>query len=256
MDLREARVVLRERRLLDVLDLAVRFLVSHAVPYAVVSAFVLVPCAVATVMLATHLGFTQGLMFALALSAFAEVPFTVLGSRLVFEQEVSFGQVFKTAFRRTPAVLVTRGLVAIAATLGATMFVLPGIWLAVSFFYVTEIVALEEASVGTAMSRAQRMLSGRFGDAMLAWMLLGALHLGATWLGDRALASILTDLFQITAPPKIGDPDGGVLGLVAYWMVVPYVTTARLFAYLDLRTRTEGWDVQVRFAALARKEAP
>ena len=254
MDLREARVVLRERRILDVLDLALRFVVAHAVPYLVVSAFVVVPCAVATVMVATHQGFTQGLMFALALSALAEVPFTVLGSRLVFEHEVSFGQVLRASLRRAPAVLVTRGLVATAALLGLAVVILPGVWVAASFFFVSEIAVLEEAGVGTAMSRAQRMLSGRFGDAMVAWMLLGALHLGATWLGDRALASQLNDLLQISPPPKIGDPDGGMLGLVAFWLAVPYLTTARLFAYLDLRTRTEGWDVQVRFAALAQRE--
>lgn len=46
MDLREVRVVLRERRLLDVLDLAIRFLVAHALPYATLSAIVLVPSGV------------------------------------------------------------------------------------------------------------------------------------------------------------------------------------------------------------------
>jgi len=254
MDLREARVVLRERRLLDVLDLAVRFLVAHAAPYAVLSAFVLVPCGVATVMIAAHAGFAWALTFALALAALAEVPFTVLGSRLVFESDVSFAQVLRTSLRRAPLVLVTRLIVFVAAAIGGTMLLLPGIWVAVSFLYVTEIVALEEAGVGTAMSRAQRMLQGRFGDALVAWMLLGGIHLGATWLGDRALATVLADLFQITPPAKLGDPDGGVLGLVAFWLALPYVTTARLFSYLDLRTRTEGWDVQVRFAALARRE--
>lgn len=253
MDLLEARVVLRERRLLDVLDLALRFLVSHALPYAVLSAFVLVPCGVLTVMLAVHQGFGQGLAFALALSTVAEIPFTLLGSRLVFEPQVSLWQVFKTSLRRLPTVLVARGLVALAVMFGATMFVLPGVWMAVTFFYVTEVAVLEQASVGTAMSRAQRILTGRFGDAVLAWGILGVLHLGATWLGDRALATVLEELFQISAPPKIGDPGGGVLGLCAFWLAVPYVTTARLFAYLDLRTRTEGWDVQVRFAALARR---
>lgn len=254
MDLREARVVLRERRLLDVFDLALRFLVAHAAPYLVVSAFVLVPAAVATVIVATHQGFTQALAFALALSTVAEIPFTVLGSRLVFEHEVSFRQVARASLRRAPAVLVARGLSAMAAFLGLAIFVLPGVWVAVSFFFVTEIVALEEAGVGTALSRAQRMLSGRFGDAFLCWLLLSGLQLGATWLGDRALAALLRDLLQISPPAAIGDPDGGVLGLVAFWLVLPYVTTARLFSYLDLRTRTEGWDVQVRFAALARRD--
>jgi hypothetical protein len=255
MDLREVRVVLRERRLLDVLDLAVRFLVSHAAPYAVVSAFVLVPAGVITVMIAAHAGFGWALAAALVLSALAEVPFTLLGSRLVFESDVSYGPVFRNSLRRAPVVLLTRSLAFVAAAIGATMFLLPGVWISITFLYLTEVVALEGAGVSPAMTRAQRMLTGRFGDALLAWMALGGIHLGATWVGDRALAIVLGELFQITPPAPLGEPDGGVLGLVAFWLAVPYVATARLFSYIDLRTRTEGWDVQVRFGALAQRDA-
>jgi hypothetical protein len=255
MDLREARVVLRERRLLDVLDLALRFQLAHAGPYAVVAALVLVPAAVATVVVATHRGFVAGLAFAVALSSVAEVPLTVLGSRLVFERDVSYSQVFMTSLRRAPIALLARGLVAMTALLGLATFVLPGLWVAARFLYVTEVVALEEAGVGVAMSRAQRMIRGHFGDAMLACLSLAGLHAGATWLGDRALVDLLTDLLQVGAPPPIGEAEGGVLGLLAFWAALPFMATARLFAYLDLRTRTEGWDVQVRFAALARRSA-
>ena len=31
--------------------------------------------------------------------------------------------------------------------------------------------------------------------------------------------------------------------------------TTRFFVYLDVRTRAEGWDIQTRFAALARRDA-
>lgn len=250
MDLRDARVVLRERRLLDVLDLAIRFLINHAVPYAALSAIVLVPCGVLSLVIAVHSGWALGWTVAILLAALAEIPFTVLGSRLVFTEETPLESVLAASLRKLPRVLFVRILQALATLAGLTVMLLPGVWILVSTLFISEIILLEESTSGAAFSRAQRMLQGRFGDALMVSLLISGLHVGAVWLGDHALSTLLNDLFQITPPPKLGDPGGGVLGLCAFWLFVPYATTARLFAYLDLRTRTEGWDVQVRFAAL------
>jgi hypothetical protein len=253
MDLRDARVVLRERRLLDVLDLSIRFLVSHAAPYAALAAIVLVPCGVLSLVIAVHSGWALGWFVAIVLATFAEIPFTVLGSRLVFTPEISLETVLTLSLKKTPRVLIARFLQAFSILAGLTIMLLPGVWVAVTTVFLTEIIVLEEATVGAAFSRAQRMLNSRFGDALMVALLISGLHAGAVWLGDRALATVFVDLFQITPPPKLGEPGGGVLGLCAYWLFVPYAATARLFAYLDLRTRSEGWDVQVRFAALAHE---
>lgn len=253
LDVRAARVVLRERRLLDVLDLALRFLVAHVVPYAALSAIVLVPCGVATLVVAVQAGWGWAFLLALCLSSLAEVPFTILGSRLVFEPDVALESVLAASLRRVPRVAVVRLLEGVAVVIGATMLLLPALWIVTLFVFVTEIVALEGAGVTASMSRAQRMTTGRFGEAFMVVLAISGLHLVGAWLGDRALASILSDLLQITPPSRLGDPGGGVLALVSYWLLMPYVATARLFAYLDLRTRTEGWDVQVRFAAIARR---
>ena len=47
-----------------------------------------------------------------------------------------------------------------------------------------------------------------------------------------------------------------VLSLLGFWLFVPYVVTARFFVYLDVRTRSEGWDIQTRFLALAARTLP
>lgn len=250
MDLRDARVVLRERRLLDVLDLSIRFLVAHAAPYAALAAIILVPCGVLSLVIAVNSGWALGWLVAILLGAVAEIPFTVLGSRLVFTPEISLEAVLTMSLKKMPRVLIARFLQALAVVMGLSVMLLPGVWIAVTTVFLTEIIVLEEATTGGAFSRAQRMLNSRFGDALMVALLISGLHAGAVWLGDRALATIFIDVFQITPPAKLGEPGGGVLGLCAFWLFVPYAATARLFAYLDLRTRSEGWDVQVRFAAL------
>jgi hypothetical protein len=257
IDLREVRVVLRERRLLDVLDLAIRFLVAHAVPYIVLSAIVLVPCGVLSLVVAVHSGWVLGWLTAIAVATFAEIPFTILGSRLVFTPEAPLEAVLSASVRKAPRLLAAKLLQGVAVLAGTSAFVAPGVWIAATTLFLSEVILLEESTAGAAFSRAQRLVAGRFGDALMTFLLIGGLHALAVWVGDRALGSILADLFQITPPAKLGEPGGGVLGLVAFFLVVPFAATARLFAYLDLRTRTEGWDVQVRFAALAaRREEP
>ena len=49
---------------------------------------------------------------------------------------------------------------------------------------------------------------------------------------------------------EIGDFLGAQPRRVAF---VPYAATVKFLLYLNVRTRAEGWDVQTRFAALARR---
>ncbi len=40
--------------------------------------------------------------------------------------------------------------------------------------------------------------------------------------------------------------------LCGYILSGPYIAVLRLFDYVDARTRQEGWDIQVRFHAIAQ----
>jgi hypothetical protein len=85
----------------------------------------------------------------------------------------------------------------------------------------------------------------------MALLFLSALHVVAVFLGDTVGRSILEDLLEITAPPSIFQAKGGVIALVSFWGFVPFGATCRFLLYINVRTRTEGWDVQTRFAAIA-----
>jgi hypothetical protein len=88
MDLMRAHVALRERPLIDVLDLAVRFCAAHAGAYARLSLAVLAPALAASWGIARIGGWPFGWAAAVLLGAFADAPFVALASRLVFEDTV------------------------------------------------------------------------------------------------------------------------------------------------------------------------
>jgi hypothetical protein len=45
---------------------------------------------------------------------------------------------------------------------------------------------------------------------------------------------------------------GGWAAMIGYLLAGPYTAIARMFDYVDARTRREGWDIQIRFNAIAQ----
>jgi hypothetical protein len=43
---------------------------------------------------------------------------------------------------------------------------------------------------------------------------------------------------------------------VGFHAAIPYLAVARFLGYVDHRTRGDGWDIQLRFMALAAEETP
>jgi hypothetical protein len=251
----EARVVLRDRSVLDVVDLAVRFVVHYGKAYALVSAIVLPPVFLGTWGIAMTLGWGWAWTASLALSPFAAAPFTSLASRLLFEPGSRTGDAMRAATSALPRLVAIRILEALALGVGALFFLLPSIWVWALFLYANEVIVLERAPVGAGLGRLQRLLSGQSGDALMALLFLTALHIVAVFLGDVVGRSIMEDLLEIGAPPSLLDAKGSVLGMLAFWGFVPFGATCRFLLYVNTRTRTEGWDVQTRFGAIAAQAA-
>ena len=44
---------------------------------------------------------------------------------------------------------------------------------------------------------------------------------------------------------------GSAYALLGFFLSVPVVSAARFLQYIDVRTRKEGWDIQLRFTAIA-----
>jgi hypothetical protein len=250
----EARVELRDRTVVDVIDLTVRFLMRHSVAYAKLSAIVLTPSFLLIWWIAFDTGSWWWAWFwAIVIAPFAAAPFTALASRLLFEPRAEIREVLSTSAAALPRMLVVRFLQAIGVAFGAIAFLLPATWFLALFLFTNEVVVLERASVSGALARMQRLLSGGSGDAILAVLFLLALHVVAVFMGDLVGRGILEDVLEITPPPPMIAVGGSTLALAAFWWFVPFGATCRFLLYINVRTRNEGWDVQTRFAAIAAR---
>jgi hypothetical protein len=246
-----AQVALRERSLVDVLDLTVRFCAAHTRAYGKLSLVVLVPGLACSIVAARAGGWWLGWGTALALGAFADAPFVVLASRLVFADEVRTLDALRAARVALPALLGARLAQLVGLVVSASLAGLPWLWVGSRLFFVEEAIVLERASLRAAIGRASRIAGARFGAALGAMMLLLMARIAATVLGDAGGREVLAQVLQVAPPPALLDAGGSWLALAGFWIGIPLSATARFLVYLDVRTRTEGWDIQTRFAALA-----
>jgi hypothetical protein len=257
MDLKLARVALRERSMLEIVDLAVVFVSRHRAVYLRTMLAACGPAYLVSCFFGVYAGWEWAWATAVLLGAAAQVPFTILASRLVFEGEVRARDAVATALRTMPKVVFVR-LAQLLGTLASLVaLVVPGLLAASAMLFVSEALLLERANVGTVFGRSRRIAATRFDVAMGGVFTFAVVVAGAVLLGDVAGRSIVSDVLEFRAPPSIFEAGGGWLPMLGFWLVVPFLATARFFLYLDFRTRSEGWDVQTRFAAIAaRNEDP
>jgi len=153
--------------------------------------------------------------------------------------------------KAVPRLLLVRlgQLMLVAA--GACVFGVVAFWAGAVLLFSTEAALLERANGGAALARANRIVAGNGGEAVLAVVLFVLLEAAFILLGEYAGRSLLEDLLQVNAPARLFDVGGSPLALAGFWLFVPYLATARFLAYINMRTRAEGWDIQTRFYVIA-----
>jgi hypothetical protein len=254
MNVLSARVVLRVRKPSDVLDLALRFLVENRIPFAKMALIVLPPGVLATWALGRAWGWALAWAFAALFGLLAQAPFTALASRLVFERDVPVLEVLRESARRVPFLVGLRLVHLGAVAVAASFFLVPALFVMGFALFLGEVILLERATFSAALTRLQRLSAGAAGDSVLAALVLTMLHAAAIVLGDVVGRSIVADVLAFDPPAAAWDSGmGSAFAAAGFWLFLPYAATARLFFYLNVRTRAEGWDVQTRFSAITRR---
>ena len=260
MNLGAARVVLRVRTAADVLDLAAPFCLRNRRLTFSLAAVVLGPALALCLLARYRLDWPWAGVWLLAvgLGVLCEAPFTVACSDLMFvaPNEVRTGAVLRRTLRRLPVFAFAR-LVTTLIHVSALSLIILVLYTGSAFLVVPEAVLLEGAGPFGAIARSGRAMRGRVMagvGVLLALLLLpGAGVLAGELVGNTVVSLVL----------QLGEPFGTLFrnggtswALAGFFAMVPLVAAARFLFYIDLRTRKEGWDIQLRFMEVARAEAP
>jgi hypothetical protein len=253
VNLRDARIVLRPRGVADVLDLALRACVTvHRPLFLQLTALTLVPlaCALVAVHRLWHLDWALLWLVAVALVAPLSGLFTIAAGQLLFAEEVRVGDIFRRWLRRLGALI---GMLLLWRLVAGGTMVLYLVSLQRPFLY--EAVLLEGAGPWRAWTRAGQLVKRRPAASFVLSCLLAAAPFVLALYGMLLAEGILQYVLMIPLPDAwtFGHSPFLAMGTI---FAVPYVACARLIGYIDARTRTEGWDVQLRFAAVAQAAAP
>lgn len=253
MNVLSTRVVLRERTLAEVFDLAFRFVVVRGGRK--YFRIWLGACAppLALCLVVRHLQVEWGWVWVIAVAGFvsAQIPFTLAASRLLLGDDLDLASLTRAWLPRIPGQLVMHAVSA-ALLVASGLFVIPIPFLAARFVYLPEITLLEGSGLLRAYERGSRLCQNRMAHALETCLLLvtvwAAFILGAEALGR----GVQEDLLSLPAPADALLNGGSWFALCGFFAAVPFLATARFLAYIDGRTRREAWDVQLRFTELAK----
>jgi hypothetical protein len=259
LNLLEARVALRPRAMSDVIDLAG--------PFCIVNRRLMVPLAV---LVAAVGGLLSGFCRLKLGWSWSSVWWVVAGylwlsngvytqaaGELLFRraQEVRLLAVLGRFARHFFTYLVARTVHLLVLALCAAVFVPLPIF-AARLFFVSEAVLLESGSAFGSLARSSRLVLFRslscLGLALASLCAPFLFAMAADLIGNALVGMV----FQMGEPVGSLFSDGGSAYAVAGALLsAPFVASASFLGYIDMRTRKEGWDIQLRFMALADAEA-
>jgi hypothetical protein len=235
------------------MDLAFRYVLGDARrPFASLALLSILPGFAAIVAARALLGLAWWQVWALALVLGTLISglFTVASGAMLFERRLDIRAVLRDYRRRFPhfliAIVSSRLLVALGSLL-----VVPGVYAWVGYIHVGEAVLLERVPFRRVFSRSASL--SREGGWSALGLLVAILAMSVLIvIGTETIAlAILEDVLVLPLQSERLLLDGGSYpALAGYLLSVPWAATSRFLAYIDGRTRQDGWDVQIRLMAL------
>ncbi|MCZ7535546.1 MAG: hypothetical protein M5T61_06095 [Acidimicrobiia bacterium] len=186
-------------------------------------------------------------------TALATAATTKLVSDTYLDEPTGSRESLRYAGRRFAAIVGVSLATGILTVLGLFVFLIPGIWLMVSWSVVIPVLVVENVGVGKAMRRSFDLVKSRW------WPMLGLLLTGQ--LLGSIIQAVLAAVLEIVVSPLGEGVTGsiaanGIAGGIGSVLTTPFVAAAFVIAYFDLRIRSEGFDVLVMIRHLDRVPAP
>ncbi|HWZ87728.1 MAG TPA: hypothetical protein VNW92_02725 [Polyangiaceae bacterium] len=252
MNLGQTRIAVRERGTAEVLDLACRvpFALGGGL-YAWLSALTVLPC-VTLCAAGLWLDIAGGWVWAFAVLCFVFIqgPFTLAASRLMFSSQVTPREVLVQFLRSAWPYTVTQLFKGLLLAGSALLFIAaPIVW--VRLLFLSEITLLEGTKLVPSYRRSVRLNRSRVGPAFATWLALLGVAAGFILCAHVLIEAVTADLLGLGSVASLWAHGPCTLSCVGLLCAAPFVATARYLAYIDGRTRREGWDVQVDFMRIA-----
>jgi hypothetical protein len=264
----EARIVLRPRGLHETFDLAIAYLRKHWRDFGKVAAFSVVPAVAVLVAcrLLWGLGWLELWAVCFVLAAWIDRASTVYAGDHLFRADASFLRAGWTLAKRPMIALAGVALAPLPATLAfalgfdgdwtwiAAMLALAWSFALPRLFYLLPATLLESQPFMEALRRARTLVTLRYGRAVFFLLTTMLLRVGFALTFELWARFLISFVFQLGEPiDTLFDNFGSWPSLIGFLAASPLIALARLFDYVDARTRLDGWDIQVRFKAIAAR---
>jgi hypothetical protein len=269
----DPRIVLRPRSLDEVLDLTFAYLRIHFRDFRPLFVVQLVLALVLVAGLRVGLEQSWAMVWAVAvvLAPLTEKVVLVFGGDHLFGNTSSWRSSVMRVLRRIAPLTVAAVLVPLPilpallsgfddeTTLGLAVMVSlfwPIVLAWFLFFGVT--LLLENLSLAATFRRSSLLIKFRLGRAITFVVVAFHIRLFIVLTVELLTQFVISFVLQLGSPiDALLNHGGSYPSVIAFFLAAPVVSLARMFDYVDTRTRLEGWDLQVRFRALlTKRDAP
>ncbi|HWE35104.1 MAG TPA: hypothetical protein VG406_00920 [Isosphaeraceae bacterium] len=246
-------VQIRERSMLDLLDLALVVARRRAGALALAAVVGIAPWAALDAWLLRRPGVNPWfVLLLLALEApWATAPLTVVLGALMFGRRARVGGTLLALARGLPAMILYQGIVR------GMFLVICVLWpfVPARFCFLDEVILLERYRFWGALGRSWTLSRDRGTELFGQWVfqvVTGALFVACFWIAAGKLRAVTLGEELSWAVPDLFDPifwdeqARGWRAQVASWLAIAFFGVARFLTYVDQRIRLEGWEVSLR----------
>lgn len=167
-------------------------------------------------------------LFSIPLSLLQNAAFITAAASTCQGKPINFQGAVVAACQRLPCMLGVNFVAKLSIMLGTVAFIIPGILLALSYEFTSQVVMIEGCGVSAALSRSRALARGRYSRILALGLAMTLPLLMFHW----ALAAVLPE--SLVSIPVLGT----VLKRLPVELLAPLYPTALTLAYFDARVRS------------------
>lgn len=275
MNLDELSVAVRERTLPELFDLSVQLCRRHAVQLAILSLTGFLPWILLDWLLLKDASDDSWLPLAwliallVAQAPIATAPITAFLGEAMFNHRPTMRGAWASTVKRLRALLLVSLMRGAAPLLGVLVFSragdgFPGFILLIALIFhpvhAVEVILLERQPIRPSLRRANQLMSSWRSEGVGHLLASACLIVGGCLMAAHAGAEVINLLFwnwiDLSEWERWFHPGVSLVALLLPWPFIAYLAVVRFLAYIDLRTRREGWEIELDLRRAGRRLEP